>query len=80
MTASALMEQIITILFSGVTQTATSLGSGIVAFINALIYTTPEGATTPVLSSFFTIVLIFAGVSLALSLGYWAISFLTKRI
>lgn len=78
MTAAALMEQIITILFSGVTQTATALGGGIVAFINALIYT--GTGSDQVLSSFFTIVLIFAGVSLSLSLGYWAISFLTKRI
>lgn len=78
MTAQQLLTQIIQLLFGGVTETATALGSGISSFITALVYTGSGDSQT--ISAFFTIVLVFAGVSLALGLGYWAISFLTSRI
>ena len=78
MNATDLVGDIIEILFSGVSETATALGSGISQFITALVYTgTGENQT---ISAFFTIVLVFSGVSIALGLGYWAISFLTSRI
>lgn len=78
MSGTDLLGDIIELLFGGVTETATALGSGISSFVTALIYTgTGENQT---ISAFFTIVLVFAGVALALGLGYWTISFLTKRI
>lgn len=78
MTAAELLRQIIALLFGGVTETATALGGGISSFITALVYT--GTGDTQTLSAFFTILLVIGGVSLALSLGYWAISFLTHRI
>lgn len=78
MTAAELMRQIIAILFGGVTETATALGSGISAFITALIYET--SGDTQVLSSFFVIILITGGVTLSLGLGYWVVNFITHKI
>ena len=69
--ATTVLTHIIQILVSGVTQMATGLGAGIKSIIESVMLTgtTTEGVFTPTgLSVFGAVVVIFAGISLALSL------------
>lgn len=76
MTASALINEIIEILYAGITGVAGALGKGLSDLVSGIIYSgTGESQT---ISSFFTIVLVFAGVTLALSLGRWVLNFVTS--
>ena len=67
MQASAILEQIITILFGAITQTAESLGEGVMALIDGLFFTGTGDSQQ--LSVFAILTLVFAGVALSLSLG-----------
>lgn len=67
MQASAILEQIISILFGAITQTAESLGSGVTALIENLFFTGTGDSKS--LSVFAILTLVFAGVALAIGLG-----------
>lgn len=70
-TALEVLGQIIQILVGGLTQMATGLGEGIKTIIESIMLTgtTTGGVFTPTgLSVFGAVVVIFAGISLALSL------------
>lgn len=69
--AITILTQIIQILVGGLTQMATGLGAGIKSIIESVMLTgtTTDNVFTPTgLSVFGAIVVIFAGISLALSL------------
>lgn len=71
-----LMTEILGILFSGLTTTATSMGEAIVNMVKAVFLQTTEGVTS--LNVFGILIVIFAGISLALSLFRWALNFITS--
>ena len=73
---SNLMTEILGILFSGLTTTATSMGQAIVNMVKAVFLETVEGTTS--LNVFGVLIVIFAGISLALSLFRWALNFITS--
>lgn len=70
---SSVLVQIITLLVSGLTEMAKGLGSGIIAFVEAL-FVSSEG----VLTTFGVLIIVFAGISLAVGLGRWVVNFCTS--
>lgn len=75
MTGVQAVTDIIEILVSGLTQMAQGLGSGISALVTNVMYTTVgEGsAATTELSAFAVMVVIFAGISLAIGLSKYIV-------
>lgn len=75
---SAVLQEIITLLVSGVSQVATGIGSGLNALVTNIFLETPSGATSPQLSTFGGIIIVFAGIALAIGLCRWVINFVTS--
>lgn len=71
-----IVTQILQILFSGFSTTATSMGSAISSMVQNLFLVTSEGSTT--LSTFGTLVVVFAAVTLSLALFRWTLNFITS--
>ena len=76
---SAVLSEIITILTGGITGVASGIGSGVTSLVTN-IFLTGEGtqASPYALSTFGGIVIVFAGVALAIGLCRWVMNFLTS--
>ena len=73
---SAVLQEIITLLTSGITQIAGGIGSGLQELVNAIFI---DGTgSSPMLSDFGGVLIIFAGVSLAIGLCRWVVNWLTS--
>lgn len=77
---SAVLQEIITLLTSGISQVATGIGTGLTNLVKAIfIETVTEGGTTTTkLTTFGGVVVIFAGISLAIGLCRWVTNFVTS--
>jgi hypothetical protein len=73
---SAVLTEIIELLTSGLTQMATGIGGGLQALVGSIFLTTTEGVTT--LSEFGGLIIVFAGVALAIGLSRWVVNWLTS--
>lgn len=71
-----LLQEIISILVAGISQIATGIGSGLTALVQNIFLTTTETGTE--LSLFGGVVIVFAGISLAIGLCRWVMSFVTS--
>lgn len=76
MKASALLTQIIEILVGGISGVATGIGGGLSTLATS-IFLSGTGETQT-LSTFGALIIIFAGISLALSLCRWVVNFVTS--
>ena len=76
MSGTAIITEIISILTSGLISMGQGIGSGIMAMVNALFFTTTEGTTS--LSVFAILVVVFAAISLAFALTRWVLNFITS--
>ena len=76
---ASVLQEIITLLVSGITQLATGIGSGLKSLVEA-IFLTGEGTTASpyALSTFGGIVIVFAGIALAIGLCRWVMNFVTS--
>lgn len=77
---SAVLQEIITLLVSGVQQVATGIGSGLNALVsNIFLETVGEGSSaTTQLSTFGGLIIVFAGIALAIGLCRWVVNFVTS--
>ena len=75
MEGTAIVSQIIEILVSGISGIATGIGGGITELVKAIFFTTSGETTT--MSLFGIMIVVFAGVSLAIGLSRWVLQFLT---
>ena len=73
---SSILQEIVTILVSGITGVATGIGQGVSSLVTAIFLDT-TGAS-PVLSVFGGVIVVFAGLSLAIGLSRWVMMFLTS--
>lgn len=73
---TALLQEIITILVSGITGIAQGIGEGLTTLAKA-IFVTGTGETTA-LSVFGGLVVVFAGISLAIGLCRWVVDWVTS--
>ena len=72
-----IMSEIISILTSGITGIATGIGEGLSELAFAIFM---EGEKTGIygLSTFGTLIVVFAGISLAIGLSRWVLNFVTS--
>jgi hypothetical protein len=76
MEGTAVVSSIIEILVSGITGIATGIGSGLTELVQSIFFTTSGDTTT--LSTFGIMIVVFAGISLAIGLSRWVLQFLTS--
>lgn len=75
---SAILTEIVNLLVGGFSSFATGLGSGIKNYIESLFVTIPTGTGTPTLTTFGSLVIIFAAISLTIGLSRWVLNFFTS--
>lgn len=74
---TALLQEIIGILVAGITGIASGIGTGLKELVTDIfIQTGAEGAIT--LSTFGGLIVVFAGISLAIGLSRWVVNWLTS--
>ena len=71
---TSVLQEIITLLTSGLSQMATGIGSGMSAFVSNIFLDT--SGTTPVLSVTGGIIVVFAAIALSIGLGRLIANFL----
>ena len=76
---SAILSEIVSILTGGITGVASGVGQGVTSLVQQ-IFLTGEGTTASpyALSAFGGIVVVFAGIALAIGLCRWVMNFLTS--
>ena len=75
---TTVMQEIISILISAITQLGEGIGSGLTSLVKSIFLATSEQGAVTGLSVFGQIVLIFAALSLAFGLVRWVLSFVTS--
>lgn len=76
MTGVAIVDAIVAILTEGITGVASGVGAGLSTLAQSIFFTgTGETETLSVLG---TLIVVFAGISLALALCRWVLNFLTS--
>lgn len=73
---SGILQEIITLMVSGITQLATGIGSGLQALVSNIFLDTT--GSTPVLSVFGGMIVVFAGIALAVGLCRFVVNWLTS--
>ena len=76
---TAVLQEIITLLVSGLTQIGQGIGTGVSAIVSG-IFLTGEGtqASPYALSTFGGVVIVFAAIGLSISLCRWVMNFVTS--
>ena len=80
MSGTQIMQSIIEILVGGITQVAQGIGSGLSTRAQSVfLVTTGEGASAKTeLSTFGVLIVVFAGISLAIGLSRWVVNFVAS--
>ena len=73
---SAILQEIITLLTSGITQMAQGIGSGLKELVTSIFLDT--SGDSQALSVFGGIMIVFAGIALAIGLSRWVVNWLTS--
>ena len=73
---SDVLNEIVTLLTDGITGIATGIGEGVSALVSNIFLDTSTATTK--LSVFGGVVIVFAGISLAIGLCRWVMNFLTS--
>lgn len=76
MSGTSILTAIIEILVGAISGIATGIGSGLSDLATNIFLTGAEGSAT--LSAFGTLVVVFAGISLAMGLCRWVLNFITS--
>lgn len=80
MSGVQIMQAVIEILVGGITQVAQGIGSGLSTLAQSIFLQTTgtgESATTT-LSTFGVLIVVFAGISLAIGLSRWVVNFVAS--
>lgn len=76
---AAVLQEIIQLLVSGITQLATGIGTGLQSLVTAIFLTGNGTTESPyALSTFGGVIVIFAGIALAVGLCRWVMNFVTS--
>lgn len=73
---TAILQEIVSLLVSGVTQIASGIGSGLQQLVSSIFLDTTNSTTK--LSTFGGIIVVFAGIALAIGLCRWVVNWLTS--
>lgn len=72
----AVLTEIITLLTSGITEMAKGIGGGLTSLVTSIFLDTASDGTK--LSVFGGVIIIFAGISLAVGLSRWVVNWVTS--
>lgn len=75
---SAVLQEIISLLVGGIQQMATGIGSGLSALANAIFLETDATTGTVSLSTFGGLIVVFAGIALAIGLSRFVVNWVTS--
>lgn len=75
---SSILTEIISLLVSGITGIATGIGQGLSNLVQSIFLEVGEAGTVTGLSTFGGVIVIFAGVSLAIGLSRWVVNWVTS--
>lgn len=80
MTGVEMMKSIIEILVGGITEMAKGIGGGLSTLAQSIFLQTTgaEGSQTTSLSTFGILIVVFAGISLAVGLSRWVVNFVAS--
>lgn len=80
MSGVQIMQAVIEILVGGITEVAKGIGGGLSTLAQSVFLTTTgEGASaTTTLSTFGVLIIVFAGISLAIGLSRWVVNFVAS--
>ena len=73
---SAVLTEIISILTGGITGIASGIGGGLASLVEEIFLNVGETSTE--LSTFGGIIIVFAGISLAIGLSRWVVNWVTS--
>ena len=73
---TAILQEIVSLLVSGITQIASGIGSGLQTLVSSIFLDTTSSTTK--LSTFGGIIVVFAGIALAIGLSRWVVNWLTS--
>lgn len=76
MSGVEIMQAVIKILVGGITEMATGIGQGLSALAQSIFLTTSGEKTE--LSTFGVLIVVFAGISLAVGLSRWVVNFVAS--
>lgn len=74
---TALLQEIIALLTAGLTGMAQGIGGGLTALVQA-IFLEMDGTSVAGLSTFGGLIVVFAGISLAVGLSRWVVNWVTS--
>ncbi len=74
---SAVLTEIISLLVAGISGIASGIGEGLTTLVSNIFLTTSDGGVTG-LSTFGGVIVVFAGVSLAIGLSRWVVNWVTS--
>ena len=77
MTGVQIMQSVIEILVGGITQVAQGIGSGLSTLAKS-VFLTSTGDGQETLSTFCVLIIVFAGISLAIGLSRWVVNFVAS--
>ncbi len=76
---TAVLEEIINLLVSGITGIAKGVGDGVSSLVQSIFLTGAGTTESPYsLSVFGSVIIVFAGISLAIGLCRWVMNFVTS--
>ena len=73
-----ILTQIISILTGGITGIASGIGSGLGKLVQSIFLKVSSTGTVEGLSDFGTLIVVFAGISLAIGLCRWVVNWVTS--
>ena len=75
---TTILQEIIALLVAGITGLASGIGAGLSELVQSIFLKVSETGTIEGLSTFGGLIIVFAGVSLAIGLSRWVLNWVTS--
>ena len=75
---TSILTEIISLLVAGITGIATGIGEGLSNLVQSIFLKVSESGVVEGLSTFGGVIVIFAGISLAIGLSRWVVNWVTS--
>ena len=75
---TTLLQEIISLLVAGIAGLASGIGTGLSTLVQSIFLKVNESGTVEGLSTFGGLIIVFAGVSLAIGLSRWVLNWVTS--
>ena len=75
---STILTEIMALLTAGITGLASGIGAGLTELVQAIFLKVGENGTVEGLSTFGGLIVVFAGISLAIGLSKWVVNWVTS--